>query len=69
MKLRIKGNSLWVRVSRSEVTGLLADGCLEERIYFAPEKGALRQEASFGRPAVLIERDFAASNPPEALLQ
>jgi hypothetical protein len=57
MKLRIKGNSLRVRVSRSEVTRLLAGDCLEETIYFAPETSAkftyaLRQEASLIRPAV-----------------
>jgi hypothetical protein len=57
MKLRIKGNSLRVRVSRSEVTRLLAGDCLEETIYFAPEAGAkftyaLRQDASLSRPAV-----------------
>jgi len=57
MKLRIKGNSLRLRVSRSEVARLLAGDCLEETIYFAPETGAkftyaLRQEASLSRPAV-----------------
>jgi uncharacterized protein DUF7009 len=57
MKLRIKGNSLRVRVSRSEVTRLLAGDCLEETIYFAPETGAkftyaLRQEASLSKPTV-----------------
>jgi hypothetical protein len=57
MKLRIKGNSLRVRVSRSEVRKLLAGDCLQETIYFAPEKSAkftyaLRQEASLSRPAV-----------------
>jgi hypothetical protein len=58
MKLRIKGNSLRVRVSRSEVTRLLAGDCLEETIYFAPETSAkftyaLRQETSLSRPTVL----------------
>jgi hypothetical protein len=57
MKLRIKGNSMRVRVSRSEVTRLLAGDCLEETIFFAPETSAkftyaLRQEASLSRPAV-----------------
>jgi len=37
MKLRIKGNSLRVRVSRSEVTRLLAGDRLEETINFTPE--------------------------------
>jgi ribosome biogenesis protein Nip4 len=49
MKLRIKGNSLRVRVSRSEVARLLAGDCLEETIHFTPEASAkftyaLRQE-------------------------
>jgi hypothetical protein len=57
MKLRIKGNSLRLRVSRSEVTRLLAGDCLQETIYFAPELSAkftyaLRQEASLSRAAV-----------------
>jgi hypothetical protein len=37
MKLRIKGNTLRVRVSRSEVARLLAGDCLEETIHFSPE--------------------------------
>jgi hypothetical protein len=57
MKLRIKGNTLRARVSRSEVTRLLAGDCLEETIYFAPEPRAkftyaLRQEPSVSRPTV-----------------
>jgi integrase len=57
MKLRIKGNSLRVRVSRSEVTRLLAGDCLEETIYFTQDTSAkfayaLRQKASLSRPAV-----------------
>jgi hypothetical protein len=35
MKLRIKGNSLRLRVSPSEVTRLLETGRIEETIYFA----------------------------------
>jgi hypothetical protein len=57
MKLRIKGNSLRLRVSRSEVARLLAGDCLEETIHFAPEACAkftyaLRQEPSVSRPTV-----------------
>jgi uncharacterized protein DUF7009 len=57
MKLRIKGNSLRVRVSRSEVTRLLAGDSLEETIYFAPDTSAkftyaLRQDASLSQMAV-----------------
>ncbi|MGB0124151.1 MAG: hypothetical protein WA419_05045 [Silvibacterium sp.] len=57
MKLRIKGDSLRLRVSRSEVARLLAGDCLEETIHFAPEAGAkftyaLQQEPSVSRPTV-----------------
>jgi len=57
MKLRIKGNSLRVRVSRSEVTKLLAGDCLEDTIHFTPEACArftyaLQQEPSVSRLTV-----------------
>jgi hypothetical protein len=57
MKLRIKGNSLRLRVSRSEVSKLLAGDCLEETIHFTPEAAAnftyaLQQKTSSGRPTV-----------------
>jgi hypothetical protein len=57
MKLRIKGNTLRVRVSRSEVARLLAGDCLEETIHFSPAPVAkftyaLQQEQSLSRPAV-----------------
>jgi hypothetical protein len=57
MKLRIKGNTLRVRVSRSEVARLLATDCLEETIHFSPEPDAkltyaLKQEQSLSRPTV-----------------
>jgi hypothetical protein len=57
MKLRIKGNTLRVRVSRSEVARLLAGDCLEETIHFTPEPSAnftyaLQQEPLLSRPAV-----------------
>ena len=57
MKLRIKGNSLRVRVSRSEVTRLLAGDCLEETVHFASEARAkftyaLHHEPSLSQPAV-----------------
>jgi hypothetical protein len=57
MKLRIKGDSLRLRVSRSEVARLLAGDCLEETIHFAPETSAkftyaLHQEPSLSRPSV-----------------
>jgi hypothetical protein len=37
MKLRIKGDSLRLRVSRSEVEELLASDCLEDTIHFTPD--------------------------------
>jgi uncharacterized protein DUF7009 len=57
MKLRIKGNSMRLRISRSEVARLLEGDCLEETIHFAPDASAkftftLQQDHSVGRPAV-----------------
>jgi hypothetical protein len=57
MKLRIHGDSLRLRVTRSEVARLPAGDCLEETIHFAPEPGAkftyaLQTETSVRRPAV-----------------
>jgi len=40
MKLRIQGNSLRLRISRSELTLFLETGFLEETIYFGQETGA-----------------------------
>jgi len=57
MKLRIKGDSLRIRVSRSEVAKLLGGDCLEETVHFTPEACAkftyaLQQAPSLSRPAV-----------------
>jgi hypothetical protein len=57
MKIRIKGNSLRLRVSRSELARLLAGDCVEETIHFAAEASArftyaLQPEPSAKRPAV-----------------
>ena len=57
MKLRIKGNSMRLRVSRSEVARLLAADPLVETIQFAPEAGAtftyaLQREPSVNIPTV-----------------
>jgi hypothetical protein len=57
MKLRIKGNSMRLRISPSEVLRLLAGECLEETIHFAPEASAkftytLQQQTSLGSPVV-----------------
>jgi hypothetical protein len=57
MKLRIKGNSLRLRVSRSEVARLQAGDCLEETIHFTPQPSAnftyaLQPEPSVRMPTV-----------------
>ncbi len=57
MKLRIKGNSLRLRVSRSEVASLLKRDRLEETIHFAPQANAkltyaLEQTASISAPTI-----------------
>ncbi len=57
MKIRIQRNSLRLRLSRSEVSKLLAGHRLEETIHFGPEANAnftyvLQQEPSESRPAV-----------------
>ena len=57
MKLRINGDSLRLRVSRSEVARLLAGDCLEETIHFTPEAAAkftyaLQQDRLVSRPTV-----------------
>jgi hypothetical protein len=62
MKLRIKGDSLRLRISRSEVEKLLAGDCLEETIHFTPERVAkftyaLQQETSLSRPTVQYSRN------------
>jgi Family of unknown function (DUF7009) len=57
MKLGIKGNSLRLRVSRSEVAKVLQGERVEETIYFAPEATArltyaLEREPSVTMPTV-----------------
>jgi len=57
MKLRIKGASLRLRVSRSEVARLLAGDCLEETTHFAPGPNAkftyaMKQDPSLTRPTL-----------------
>ena len=54
MKLRIKGNSMRFRVSRSEVGRLLAADSLVETIQFAPEAGARFTYALQREPSVRI---------------
>jgi hypothetical protein len=57
MKLRIKGNSLRFRLSRSEVARLLAGDRLEETVHFAPQAEArftyaLQQDRAITAPHV-----------------
>jgi len=40
MKLRIKGNSLRLRVTRSDLTRLIDTGHIEETIYFGSSEGS-----------------------------
>ena len=65
MKVRIKGNSLRLRISRSEVGRLLAGVCLEEAIRFAPELSAkftftLQCEPALSMPTVLYAENRVA---------
>jgi hypothetical protein len=58
MKLRIKGNSLRLRVSPSELEQLLQSGRVEETIYFGAEEGArltyaLEHDAQAGPMTIL----------------
>jgi hypothetical protein len=54
MKLRIKGNSMRLRVSRSEVARLMAADRLVETIQFAPEAGASFTYALQREPSVKV---------------
>jgi hypothetical protein len=74
MKLRIRGNSLRLRILRSEVTRLLAGDCLEETIHFTPEASAkftyaLRQDPSISRPTVQYAGDRVTILIPADLAQ
>jgi hypothetical protein len=65
MKVRIKGDSLRLRISRSEVARFLKGDCLEETIHFAPAACArftyaLRQDGLIGRPTVDYTENRAA---------
>ena len=50
MKLRIKGNSLRLRVTRSELTRLSAGESIVEAIHFAPEPTAVFRYALVSSP-------------------
>jgi hypothetical protein len=57
MKLRIKGNSLRIRVNRSELMKLIDTGHIEETIYFSSDEQsrltyALEHESGLNGPTV-----------------
>jgi hypothetical protein len=61
MKLRIKGNSLRLRVSPSEMARLLDTGRIEETIYFAAGDGAKLTYALEHRAAEEISLHYRAN--------
>jgi hypothetical protein len=69
MKLRIQGNSLRLRVSRSEVARILRQERVEETIHFAPHPNAvltyaLEQARSVSAPTVrYAEREITVLVP------
>jgi hypothetical protein len=69
MKLRIQGNSLRLRVSRSEVARILREERVEETIHFSPHPNAvltyaLEQERSVSAPTVrYAEREITVLVP------
>jgi len=68
MKMRIKGNSLRLRVSRSEIARLLNRDRLEETIHFAPEAGATLSYALEQSPAVEAPTTRYLSNTVTVLI-
>jgi hypothetical protein len=68
MKLRMKENSMRLRVSRSEVTRLLAGDRLEETIRFGPEAGARFTYALQQKPFVSTPTVEYAENTVVVLL-
>jgi hypothetical protein len=65
MKLRINGDSLRIRVSRSEVARPLAGDCLEETIHFGQQENAkftyaLQRDPSVSKPTVLYTQNSVA---------
>jgi hypothetical protein len=74
MKMRVKGNSLRLRVSRSEVTRLLHGERVEETIHFAPQATAkltyaLERESSVVAPTVrYVEGEVTVRIPADQLI-
>jgi hypothetical protein len=65
MKIRIKGNSLRLRLVRSEVARVLAGDCLEKTIHFTPQANGkftytLRREPAVSLPRVQYTRGRVA---------
>lgn len=73
MKLRIQGNSLRLRISKSELAKFVETGRLQETVYFGPEQGSeltyilardgnrpgLDVEASAGQVKVIVPANTA----------
>ena len=73
MKLRIQGNSLRLRISKSELAKFVETGHLQETVYFGPEQGSeltytlardgnrpgLDVEASAGQVKVVVPAEVA----------
>lgn len=73
MKLRIQGNSLRLRISKSELAKFVETGHLQETVYFGPEQGSeltytlardghrpsLGVEASAGKVKVVLPAEVA----------
>ncbi len=73
MKLRIQGNSLRLRVSKSELARFVETGQLQETVYFGSEQGSeltyiisqdddragLNVEASAGRVKIVVPTEVA----------
>jgi len=64
VKLRIKGNSLRLRVSRSEVVRLIQDGHIEDAIHFAAHEEATLTDALAHAPS---DRDISVEYRPQRI--
>jgi Family of unknown function (DUF7009) len=59
MKLRIRGNTLRLRLTRPEVEGLAKDGRVEDSIAFGPDPGARLTYAIVVREAPSIRAEWS----------
>jgi len=69
MKLRIKGNSLRLRVSPSEMSRLLLNGRVEETIYFGAESDARLTYALMTHTSPAIDSMTVCHLPQEIAVQ